>query len=81
MVIRLTMHAQEMIEERRLLGAWVRDTLLQPDYTQPDPLDATLTRAFRSIAEADGRLLRVVYRQDGDQMVVITAHFDRGAKP
>lgn len=81
MAIRLTAHAQEMLEERRLSVSWVESTISHPDFTRPDPIDAALTRAFRSISEAGDRLLRVVYRQDGEDAVVITAHFDRGARP
>jgi hypothetical protein len=79
MPIRLTMHAQDMIEDRKIPVAWVEATITVPDYTQPDPLDAALTRAFRAIPEASGRILRVVYRQDGDETVIVTTHFDRGA--
>ncbi len=79
MPIRLTMHAREAIEDRGLLVAWVEATVTMPDHTQPDPFDPALTRAFRSIPEAAGRVLRVVYRHDGDETVIVTAHFDRGA--
>jgi hypothetical protein len=54
-------------------------TVTMPDYTRHDPLDATLTRAFGAIPESAGRILRVVYRRNGDEMVIVTTHFDRGA--
>jgi hypothetical protein len=73
------MHAQDMIEDRKIPMPWVEATITVPDYIRPDPLDTTLTRAFRAIPQAGGRVLRVVYRQDGDETVIITAHFDRGA--
>lgn len=79
MSIRLTMHAREAIEDRGLSLAWVEATVTWPDYTQPDPLDPALTRAFKPIPEAAGRILRVVYRHDGTDTVIVTAHFDRGA--
>jgi hypothetical protein len=79
MPIRLTMHAREVIEDRGLSVAWVEATVTAPESTQADPLDPTLTRAFRSIPEAAGRILRVVYRHAGDETVIVTAHFDRGA--
>jgi len=79
MPIRLTLHAREAIEDRGLLVDWIETTVTMPERTQPDPLDPTLMRAFRSIPEATGRILRVVYRNDGDETVIVTAHFDRGA--
>jgi len=37
-------------------------------------------RAFKAIPEFDGRFLRVVFRPDGADIVVITVHPDRSAK-
>lgn len=73
------MHAREAIEDRSISLDWVEATVTTPDYTQPDPLDSTLTRAYRAIPEVAGRILRVVYRHDGNETVIVTAYFDRGA--
>jgi hypothetical protein len=43
--------------------------------------DPTLTRSFKAIGEAGGRILRVVHRGDGNDIAVVTVHFDRDAKP
>ncbi len=79
-LIRLTVHALEMIEERKIDPAWVEATVLVADWTTPDPRDHSLTRSYRMIDAADGRVLRVVHRADGPDRLVITAHFDRGAR-
>jgi hypothetical protein len=79
-VIRLTTHATEMMAERGILHDWVVETVNHPDYRTADPRDVQLTRSFRKILSAQGRMLRVVHRPDGADTLVITAHFDRGAR-
>lgn len=78
--IRLTAHAAEMLGDREIAFDWVRETLEAPDREEPDPRNPWLTRSFRAIPEAEGRILRVVHRRDGADVLVITAHFDRGAR-
>jgi hypothetical protein len=80
-MIRLTTHAAEAMETRRIPLEWVEDTLLKPDWTKPDPRHPERTRAYKSIAAFGNRILRVVYRPDGADIVVITVHPDRDAKP
>jgi hypothetical protein len=79
-MIRLTKHAVEAMEARNIPFEWVERTLLLPDWTETDPGHLDRTRAFKSIPEFDGRFLRVVFRWDGADMVVITVHPDRSAK-
>ena len=79
-MIRLTNHVQRRIAERELDVAWIFATLAMPDWTVPDP-DLALTRSYRAIPEAGGRVLRVVHRQHGADSLVVTAFFDRDAKP
>jgi hypothetical protein len=45
------------------------------------PGDPMLTRSFKAIGEAGGRILRVVHRSEGNDIVIVTVHFDRDAKP
>ncbi len=73
----LTRHAEAKIAERGLRLAWVHRAMRNPDWTEPEPRDATAERRFARIAEFGGRCLRVVCVET-DQ--VITATFDRGAK-
>lgn len=69
-----------VLRERELEPAWVARVLSDPEWTEPDPNDPELTRAFAAVAERGGRLLRVVYRDDGTTPFVVTAFFDRGAR-
>jgi len=79
-VIRLSKHAQEALDERKIAFDWVQRTLAAPDYSTVDPNDASLIRSFKAIDEAGGRVLRVVRRPDGTDILVVTVHFDRGAR-
>jgi hypothetical protein len=77
--LRLSAHAEELLEERGIAVAWVREAVFDPDRSEPDPRDPRLTRSFRVIPEAGNRILRVVHRPDPPDIFVVTAHFDRGA--
>ena len=79
-VLRLTDHAERELRRRAIARAWVEATIATPDWTAPDPRDPGLTRSFKAIATFGSRVLRVVHRPAGDDMLVITAHFDRRAK-
>jgi hypothetical protein len=43
--------------------------------------DPSLTQSFKAIAEFGSRVLKVVHRADEEDFLVVTAYFDRGAKP
>ena len=64
---------------RNLPFAWIEATVVVPDRTTADPDDSTLTRSYKAIPEAGNRMLRVVHRPDGTDILVTTGHFDRGA--
>jgi hypothetical protein len=80
MAIKLHDHAVRRLLERNIRRAWVEAAVTTPDWTAPDPDDPAVTRAFRAISEAQGRILRVVHRPDGVDILVLTAFFDRGAQ-
>jgi len=79
-VLRFSNHVDVVMRERRIEREWVARTIASPAWTSTDPGDATLVRAFAPIAEREDRVLRVVYRPDGDALFVVTAFFDRGAR-
>ena len=79
-MIRLTKHAEEAIEKRSISLVWVIRAVTAPDRNTPDPRDPERTRSYKAIAEFGGRVLRVVHRPDNGDIVIITAHFDRGVK-
>lgn len=76
----LSRHAQLALTERSIDRAWVEETLAAPDWTAPDPAGADIWRAYGAITTRGGRVLRVVYRDEGAEVRVITAFFDRGAR-
>ncbi|PPQ26778.1 hypothetical protein CCS01_29030 [Rhodopila globiformis] len=80
-MIRLTRHAAEAIQARNIAIAWVEATLQTPDWVETDPRHADRMRAYKAITDFGGRILRVVFRQEGSDMIVITAHPDRDARP
>jgi len=76
----LTKHAQQNVARDRLDLAWIEATITSPQHQDRDPTDITLKRAWRSIPQRGGRVLRVVFRPAGADIVVVTAFFDRGPK-
>ena len=78
--IRLTQHAETQVLRQRIDPAWVTTAITEPDWTAPDP-DPVLMRSFKAIAGFGGRVLRVVYRPNGSDVLVVTVHFDRSARP
>jgi hypothetical protein len=78
-MIKLSIHTASDMAKRGILLYYIEAALADPEWTERDPQPG-LTRSFRSIAEFGGRYLRVVHRQDGDDIFVVTAHWDRGAK-
>lgn len=75
-----TAHAQHRMTMRQIERAWIQATIDQPERSEPDPRDRTLTRAWRRIPERGNRVLRVVFRRSGDDIVVVSCVFDRGAR-
>jgi hypothetical protein len=69
-----------MLAERGIDREWIERTIREPDEIEPDPSRANVIRAFRSIPERNGRVLRVVYSTSADQIRVITAFFDRARR-
>lgn len=80
----LTDHAEQRLRQRKVLLEWVERTLEQPDYTEPDPHDPHLTRAYKRMHAAGDRLLRVVYNHTVTPIRVVTVFFEtpqKGQKP
>jgi Domain of unknown function (DUF4258) len=80
MALIYTAHAQYRMTMRAIPEAWVVATIEQPERTIQDPRDPTLTRVWRRIPEHGGRVLRVVFRRNGSDVLVVSTLFDRGAR-
>jgi hypothetical protein len=79
-MIRFTRHAQEAIFKRSIAISWIEAAINAPDCAERDPRHPERTRSYEAIVEFGGRVLRVVHRPDGADIIVITVHFDRGAR-
>jgi hypothetical protein len=78
---RVSRHAQERIAAGEVREDWIAETLADPEWERDDPLRPGITLSWRRIAAHGGRALRVAHRPEKDQILVITAFFDRGATP
>ena len=79
-MIRFTKHAQEAISARDIVVDWIEAAVSAPDWIEPDPRHPDRIRSYKAIAEHGGRVLRVVHRPEGDDILIITVHFDRRAR-
>jgi hypothetical protein len=81
MPVRLTRHAARRLSERKITTEWVERAIRNPDWETRDPTDPRLTRAYKRVPEANGRVLRGVYSTMAQGGVsVITAFFDHAAQ-
>lgn len=76
----LTHHAEKVIAERGIDLEWMQRTLVDPQWTEPDPADPQVTRYFRPIPEFGGRILRVALNPTTKPPRVVSVFFDRSAK-
>lgn len=76
----LSRHTESEMAGRGILPAYIDAALASPDWTAPDPTRPGVTRSFKAIPAFGGRVLRVAHRPQGDDVFVITATWDRGAK-
>jgi len=73
----LTLHAEDVLEEREIPREWVQRVVNEPTLVLRDRHDTELEHALAPIPERDGRILRVVYNAGIEPFRVITAYFDR----
>jgi hypothetical protein len=80
MAIKYTKHAERRLMGRGIPKAWIEASIASPDRQVPDPKDPRLTRAYKRLLDAGGRVLRVVYMKTGSDTLIITAFLDRDAE-
>ena len=76
-VYQLTSHAEAAALKRKIDMAWIERALVDPDWTERDPVQPSVMHAFLRIAERNHRVLRVVYNSRVYPVRVITVYFDR----
>jgi len=79
-MVRLSKHTTDEMEGRGILLSYIEAALTSPDRVVPDMTDPAPSRSYKVLREFGNRVLRVVHRRDGDDIFVVTAHWDRGAK-
>ncbi len=77
----LTHHARKVLAERGIEAAWMRRTLDDPQWAEPDPGDPAVERRFRAIPGFGGRVLRVAVNVAAHPPRVVSVFFDRNATP
>ncbi len=73
----LSLHASQVLPERRISEEWLSRALASPERTERDPVDSSLVHTLRAIPEREGRILRVVWNMTCSPPLVVTAFFDR----
>jgi len=72
----LSDHACKRMLRRKIRTDWIETTLTDPARTEIDGYDPTLVHALRSIPERGFRILRVIYNETVNPVIVVTAYFD-----
>ena len=78
-MVKLSKHISDEMDGPGIRLAYVETAIAAPAWQTPDA-NPLLTRSFKAIPEFGGRILRVVHRPDGDDVFVVTATWDRGAR-
>lgn len=74
----LSKHIASEMSGRGILLSYIELAISEPALQVADPVDPTLTRSYRRIAEFGNRTLRVVHRPHAADIFIVTAHWDRG---
>jgi len=66
------------LRDRSIDPKWVREAILEPDWTEVDPKDPAIERRFRAIPEFGGRILRVACSETNSS---IRVSYRRNVRP
>lgn len=69
-------HARKRMLRRKIRAEWVAATSTDPGRIENDDFDPALAHALRPIPERGFRMLRVIYNETRDPVVVVAAYFD-----
>ena len=72
--------AHGVIASRRIALVWIEDALSYPTRIEVDQEDPALLHVLRPIPERGFRVLRVIYNETLDPLMVVTAYFDEEVK-
>jgi len=74
---KLTQHASDALEKRRILIEWLEQVLGKPEWTEKDSMDVDLEHRLGRIVDFDNRILRVIVNIKVTPPRVVTVYFDR----
>lgn len=72
----LSVHARKRLTQRGIDTDWISRAIDNPARTENDELDPNLAHALLSIPERGFRVLRVIYNETTEPVVIVTAYFD-----
>lgn len=75
-----TNHAETVIRERSLDKRWVERAVWEPDWQAADVKDTLVIRLYKQVPENGDRILRVVCVVTPEEIRILSAYFDRGAR-
>ncbi|MGD0959150.1 MAG: DUF4258 domain-containing protein [Methylomonas sp.] len=76
----LSDHARKRISKRQIAIEWIEETLTYPARIEPDQVDHTFLHVLRPIPQRGFRVLRVLYNETVEPIVIVTAYFDDEVK-
>ncbi|NVZ10416.1 DUF4258 domain-containing protein [Allochromatium humboldtianum] len=76
----LSDHARKRCIRRRISIEWLRAALNHPARLESDAEDESLVHALYAVPERAFRVLRVIYNETREPVVIVTAYFDDEAK-
>lgn len=78
--LRLTQHAQDVIDERKIDFVWIERAVYHPEWIVADPRRPGVERRFRAIPEYGNRVLRAACYETEGEIRILTVFFDRDAR-
>ncbi|GJE36891.1 DUF4258 domain-containing protein [Methylobacterium persicinum] len=73
-------HAMDVMAERGIDRAWIERTVIAPETIEPDATHPERVRAYRTVPERDGRVLREIYVPTLEGAHIVTAFLDRSRR-
>jgi hypothetical protein len=77
---KLTKHARDAMNKRKISAEWLERTLSVPKMIQPDAVDPELEHRLAAIPENENRVLRVIVNTQTNPERVVTMYFDRNMR-
>ena len=74
---RLSEHAQDAMEKRRISLKWLEKAYYSPEWIEKDPINDALEHRLARIPEFGKRVLRVVVDMISIPPCIVTVFFDR----